>query len=154
MEWNGLGLLLGLESFLHGKSVSYHFLHLSVQELLAAKHISTLSVESQVSAFRELFKKQRLVYVFRLYAAFTKLKAQGIMEIVEKEIESKVSGRKGDDVSCTFLIAFTKLGSWECITVQVCSISAQHLQRIRSWQYPSQSIGLPVCGLLPAFHVC
>jgi len=89
VEGNGLGLLQGVESFLHGKSVSYHFLHLSVQELLAAKHISTLSVESQVSAFRELFKKQRLVYVFRFYAAFTKLKAQGIMEVVEKEIEKQ-----------------------------------------------------------------
>ena len=89
VEGNGLGLLQGVESFLHGKSVSYHFLHLSVQELLAAKHISTLSVKSQVSAFRELFKKQRLVYVFRFYAAFTKLKAPGIMEVVEKEIEKQ-----------------------------------------------------------------
>ena len=89
VEGNGLGLLQGVDSFLHGKSVSYHFLHLSVQELLAAKHISTLSVESQVSAFRELFKKQCLVYVFRFYAAFTKLKAPGIMEVVEKEIEKQ-----------------------------------------------------------------
>ncbi len=47
MEGSGLGLMQGVQSFLSGKSYSYHFLHLSVQELLAAVHVSSLELVSR-----------------------------------------------------------------------------------------------------------
>ncbi len=82
VEGSGLGLMQGVQSFLSGKSYSYHFLHLSVQELLAAVHVSKLGAGEQVSIFRELFSEPRLVAMFHFYAALTKLETEGIREIV------------------------------------------------------------------------
>ena len=83
--FNTLGLLQGVESFAkYGMlSCSYNFLHLSIQELLAAVHMATqLDDEQQVEQFTKLFGRPRFSAVFRFYAAKTKLKTPGIKEIV------------------------------------------------------------------------
>ena len=38
-----------------GTSLKYNFLHLTIQELLAAVHMSKMSVEGQVSTFLKLY---------------------------------------------------------------------------------------------------
>ena len=85
-----LGLIQGVESFtLLDSSPSYHFLHLSVQELLAAFYISKLPGNEQVVAFNKLFGEPRFAAVFRFYAAFTKLETEGIQEVVADIIQKK-----------------------------------------------------------------
>ena len=81
---NTLGLLRGVESFaICGMSHSYNFLHLSIQELLAAIHIATqLSASEQVAKFSELLGQSRFSAVFQFYAAKTKLRTPGISDIV------------------------------------------------------------------------
>ena len=80
-----LSLIRGIESLMTtGKLRSFNFLHLSVQELLTAYHISKLPQEEQVKIFNELFGKPRFAAVFRFYAAFTKLQAEGIRQIVSQ----------------------------------------------------------------------
>ena len=81
---NTLGLLQGVESFVRrGKAVSYNFLHLSIQEVLAGFYIATqLTDEDQVSKFNELFNKSRFSAVFQFYAAITKLQTPGIKDVV------------------------------------------------------------------------
>ncbi len=86
VEGSGLGLMQCVESFLSGKTYSYHFLHRSVQELLAAVHVSKLTAGEQVSIFRELYIEPRLVAMFNFYAALTKLKTEGIKEVVASVI--------------------------------------------------------------------
>ena len=83
-NFNTLGLLQGVESFASGMpSHSYNFLHLSIQELLAAIHMATkLKPSEQVAQFQELFGRARFSAVFRFYAAKTKLKTRGMDEIV------------------------------------------------------------------------
>ena len=83
-SFNTLGLLQGVESFASGiPSHSYNFLHLSIQELLAAIHMATkMDPSEQVAQFKELFGRARFSAVFQFYAAKTKLKAQGMDEIV------------------------------------------------------------------------
>ena len=88
-----LGLIQGVESLaLLKKSVSFNFLHLSIQELLAAFYISKLSPSEQVEVFHTMFGQPRFAAVFRFYAAFTKLEAEGIREIISKI--AKDSGNK------------------------------------------------------------
>ena len=53
--------------------VYYNFLHLSIQELLAAFHISYMSATKQISVFNELFGNPRFSAVFQYYAGTTKL---------------------------------------------------------------------------------
>ena len=81
-----LGLLQGVESFAGcGISHSYNFLHLSIQELLAACHIATQFRSSkQTAMFEELLDQPRFNAVFGFYAAKTKLQIPGIMDVVMK----------------------------------------------------------------------
>ena len=85
-EFNLLGLLQGVESFAIGKVVSYHFIHLSVQELLAAIHIARRKPENdQASVFNQHYN-YRLDAVFQFYAAITKLKVFGINIVDQQSI--------------------------------------------------------------------
>ena len=88
-NFNTLGLLQGVESFTGcGTSHSYNFLHLSIQELLAAFHMATkLRPSEQVEQFKQLFGRARFAAVFQFYAAKTKLKTCGIQKVVVKAVK-------------------------------------------------------------------
>ena len=85
-----LGLIQGVESFTDLEcSPSFHFLHLSVQELLASFYISKLPGKEQVIVFNKLFREPRFAAVFRFYAAFTKLETDEIRKIVAGIVQNK-----------------------------------------------------------------
>ena len=79
-----LGLLQKVEGLtLTSKSLSYHFLHLSVQELLAAYHISLMNPSEQAKIFEKLIKNEdRFKAVLRYYSGFTKLANPEIQEFI------------------------------------------------------------------------
>ena len=83
-SFDTLGLLQGVESFAGcGISHSYNFLHLSIQELLAAFHIATrFKPSKQTSQFKKLLNQARFSAVFGFYAAKTKLQTPGINDVV------------------------------------------------------------------------
>ena len=56
-----------------GASVSYNFLHLTIQEYLAAYHISQQSRDEQVAFMREHIKSKKLEVVVRFLAGLTEL---------------------------------------------------------------------------------
>ena len=86
-----LSLLQVVENFrVCGRSKSCNFFHLQIQELLAAYHISELEEDEQVRIFKDLFGQPRFAAVFQFYAAFTKLQAEGIRDILVDMI------KKGD----------------------------------------------------------
>ena len=71
---SSLGLLQAVERLaLYTKSLSYNFLHLSVQELLAAYNISQMDPSEQVRVFTLLFGSARFQSVLHFYCGFTKL---------------------------------------------------------------------------------
>ena len=70
-----LGLLQAVPSIVsHGKSVYHNFLHLSMQEMLAAVHISRMPASEQISTFDSMFNDARFSAVLQFYAAITKLR--------------------------------------------------------------------------------
>ena len=78
-----LGLLQTTEGFaLCSKSLSYNFLHLSVQELLAAYHISQMDSSEQVKVFQKLFGSARFQAVLQYYCGFTKLNNPEIQQFI------------------------------------------------------------------------
>ena len=93
---NTLSLLQGVESFIgREKAVSHNFIHLSIQELLAAWYIATqLPASEQVSKFNELFRTSRFSAVFQYYSAITKLKTPGIKDVVVSVVK-KYSEHQG-----------------------------------------------------------
>ena len=88
-----LGLLQAVESLVSaGRRVSFNFIHLSIQELLAAFSISRLPSSQQISVFQELFGEPRFRAVFQFYAAITKLRNPGIQSVI-----SRVLSKDGAD---------------------------------------------------------
>ena len=78
-----LGLLQAVEGLaLYSKSLSYNFLHLSVQELLAAYFISQMDSSYQVKVFKELFESSRFQAVLHYYCGFTKLNNREIRKFI------------------------------------------------------------------------
>ena len=62
--------------------MSYNFIHLSMQELLAAYRISKMEESKQVRVFQTLLGKSRFSAVLQFYAGFTKLTNQGVRNII------------------------------------------------------------------------
>ena len=85
-----LGLLQAVEGLtLHSKSLSHNFLHLSVQELLAAYHISHMDSSEQRGVFECMFGTSRFQAVLRYYSGFTKLANPAIRDFVSTYTRQK-----------------------------------------------------------------
>ena len=62
-----LSLLHGVPSFVRCRqSIFYNFVHLMIQEFLAADYILQLPLDDQIEAFQKLFGQPRFVAVFQL----------------------------------------------------------------------------------------
>ena len=117
-ELSTLSLIQGVQSFTAFKtSISCNFLHLSVQELLGAFHISKLAAAKQIEIFNDLFDQPRLAAVFRFYAAFTKLQTAGIRDIVARIIQKKQKP----------LLVNLLHGLYEAQDPSLCQFVASHL---------------------------
>ena len=64
------------------KIISYNFIHLSIQEMLAAYRISQMGNGQQVRVFQTLLGEPRFAAVLQFYAGFTKLTNQGVRNII------------------------------------------------------------------------
>ena len=95
-DFNTLGLLQGVESLTDGgELLSHNFLHLSIQELLAALHMAThLPPEQQVAKFRKLFGHARFGAVFSFYAAKTKLKTAGMDQVLVEAVKKCLKNKR------------------------------------------------------------
>ena len=86
-----LGLLQAVDSLVStGRRVSFNFIHLSIQELLAAFSISQLPPSQQISVFEKLFDKPRFRAVFQFYSAITKLQNPAIRSIVTRIVRNEL----------------------------------------------------------------
>ena len=123
---NTLSLLQGVESFIgREKAVSHNFIHLSIQELLAAYYIATqLPAGEQVSKFNELFDKSRFSAAFQFYAAITKLKTPRIKDVVIN-VAIKYSSNSGYH---KVLIISLLHCIYEAQDPSLCEIVAEQLQ--------------------------
>jgi len=70
-DWNGLGLLNSIKSFEFGESITCHFLHFSIQEYMAAYHISTLPDKMQFELLQNTFWTVRFYNTWIMYAGIT-----------------------------------------------------------------------------------
>ena len=82
-DLSSLGLLQAVEGLtLYSKSLSYNFLHLSVQELLAAYHISQLPTHDQLEIFKKMLNTSRFQAVLHYFSGFTKLGNPELQKII------------------------------------------------------------------------
>ena len=88
-----LGLLQVVEGLtLLSKSLSYNFLFLSVQELLAAYHISHMDSSKQLHVFEQMFGSSRFQAVLHYFSAgFTRLANPAIQDFISTYSRQKSS---------------------------------------------------------------
>ena len=71
-NWNGLGLLKAVQHFnAEIGNVTFHFLHFSIQEYMAALYISTLSNNEQIKLLKETFWEHRYYNTWIMYVGIT-----------------------------------------------------------------------------------
>ena len=73
-NWNGLGLLKAVQHFslrMRNDQVTFHFLHFSVQEYMAAWYISTLTDNKQIKLLKETFWEHRYYNTWIMYVGIT-----------------------------------------------------------------------------------
>ena len=71
-NWNGLGLLKAVQYFKVGNNcVTFHFLHFSIQEYMAAWYISTLPNRKQIELLKKTFWQQRYYNTWIMYVGIT-----------------------------------------------------------------------------------
>ena len=78
----GTGVLQKVELAGMYSNFSYNFVHLSIQEMLAAYHISQLGYFERMRVFRRLLSSPRFTSVLPFYAGFTKLTHRGVRNIL------------------------------------------------------------------------
>ena len=121
-----LSLLQGVESFIE-KAMSYNFIHLSIQEVLAAYYMTKWLTESeQVMKFKELFNQPRFSAVFQFYAAITKLKTSDIRDILN-QIGTRCGEENINSEARTLLISLLNCLN-EAQDQSLCDLTMKHLQ--------------------------
>ena len=124
-----LDLLQKVESFGRrgGMSYSYNFLHLSIQELLAAYHIATkLTDDDQAEKFKEMYNNPRFSAVFQFYAAITKLKTPEIKDVVVQVAKGCAVDRPNDEDKALLLSLLHCL--YEAQDSSLCELVANQLK--------------------------
>ena len=74
VNWNGLGLLKAARHFdtqSGNEDVTFHFLHFSIQEYMAAYYISTLSDRKQIKLLKKTFWDHRYYNTWIMYVGLT-----------------------------------------------------------------------------------
>ena len=70
---NGFGLLQAVQHFgLTGKTITFNFLHFSIQEFLAAHHVANLSPSKELKLLRKRFWSDIHSNMFAIYITLTK----------------------------------------------------------------------------------
>ena len=100
-SFNTLGLLRGIESLNRsGMQYTYSFIHMAIQELLAALHMaSTMTPAEQESKFRKLFLNPRFSAVMQYFAAITQLKISVLNDTIASIVQWYTNRRTIEDES-------------------------------------------------------
>jgi len=84
---NGFGLLQAVSHYVKGgagKTTSVNFLHFTMQEYLAAFHISTLSHEQQLSLMRKTFWDGHFNFMWMMYVGIVGISSNAFTSFVSK----------------------------------------------------------------------
>ena len=88
---NGFGLLQAVQHFgLTGKTLSFNFLHLSVQEFLAAHHILCLTPSDELKILKEKFWSETHSNVFAMYVTLTKGQRTSFQHFIMPSLKQRI----------------------------------------------------------------
>lgn len=101
-----------------GTTVTYNFIHLAIQELLAAYYIHTTLPESElILTITKLFNERRYIPVLQFYTAMSKLEKPAVVDVVRDFVARNSSyASKDNDKHCSyFCTVFMKYQNQICL---------------------------------------
>ena len=90
---NGFGLLQAVQHFgLTGKTLTFNFLHFTIQEVLAANHITYLSPSAELKILKEKFWSNIYSNTFAIYITLTKGQRPSFRQFIKPSLGQKIKG--------------------------------------------------------------
>ena len=117
-----LGLLESVKGYgsVGSRQITYNFIHLAVQELLAAYYISKMESDKHAEVFESLLNESRSSAVLQFYSAFSQLTNEGVRNIITKH---GIFGL-GKDNQKSFLLSDARVSILNCFfEAQLCDES-------------------------------
>jgi len=131
-----LGLMQAIPSLVQaGESLTYNFLHLSLQELLAAYHITQMPADEQVKTFKDLFDQPRFAATFQFYAGFTRLRTEGIQSVVTSIIQSEMQDSKSKHLLLLLLHCL-----YEAQDAEICRFVANQVKGLGEMDFKNTQL--------------
>ena len=127
-----LGLLESVKGYgLDGsRQITYNFIHLAVQELLAAYYISKMESDKHAEVFESFLNQSRSSAVLQFYSAFSQLTNEGVRNIITKH---GIFSLGEDNQKYVFL-------SNTCVSILNCFFEAQ----LHDESFYRQFLGNPI----------
>ena len=102
---NGFGLLQAVQHYgLTGETMTFNFLHLSIQEFLAAHHVASLSPSDELKILTEKFWSDTHSNMFAMYVTLTKGQHPSFKTFIKPSLVQRFKGVfKGKQVENRFL---------------------------------------------------
>ena len=90
---NGFGLLQAIEHFgLTGRTMTFNFLHFTIQEFLAAHYVANLSPSYELRILKEKFWDDIYFNMFAIYVALTKGQRSSFKQFLKPSIFERFKG--------------------------------------------------------------
>ena len=153
---NGFGLLQAVEyAGRTSKSLSFNFIHLSIQEFLAAHHVTTLSPNKELSFLQKNFWNNPVYFnMFDIYVALTNGQRPSFKRFLQPSLMEKfkkfLTGRQ-DSVGISQQLLSDKI---KCLRMYYCFQEAGDLEMCKSLEQRTmldkQQIDLRLTRLSPS----
>ena len=90
---NGFGLLQAVQHFgLTGKTMTFNFLHFTIQEFLAAHHVASLSPSKELKILKEKFWSDIHSNMFAIYTSLTKGQRASFKQFIKPSLGRRLKG--------------------------------------------------------------
>ena len=154
---NGFGLLQAVQHFgLFGKTMTFNFLHFTIQEFLAAHHVANLSPSKELKILKENFWSDIHSNMFAIYISLTKGQRASFKQFIKPSLGRRFRGFLiGEQVENRFLEDKVK-----CFHLFRCFFEAgdkeicRSIENAKSLNFSSKTISLVGIRLSPTDVEC
>ena len=128
---NGFGLLRAVQHFgPTGKTMTFKFFHNSVQEFLAAYHLTTLPPSKELKILKDNFWNDSYSNAFAIYISLTKGKRSSFKQFIKPSLGQRIVGFfKGEEVTISDQFLDTNL---KCFHLFRCFFEAGNVEMCAS----------------------
>ena len=154
---NGFGLLQAVQHFgLTGKTMTFNFLHFTIQEFLAAHHVASASPSDELKILKDRFWSDIHSNMFTIYISLTKGQHPSFKQFIKPSLVQRVKGfLTGEQVENRFLKDRVKcFRLFRCFFEASDSEMCRCIENAKTLHFRSKKINLSLNTLSPSDVEC